>query len=68
MFQFLHHSELKGNNLVDGLVGVDTCWSDVLPGITHEYPPIVSRVSRDTYLANHSGRAIGRKDARLDSC
>jgi len=45
MFQLYHHSKLKGNNLVDGLVRAGTGWSDILPGITHEYRTTVSRVT-----------------------
>ena len=37
MFQFSHHSKLRGNNVVDRLVRASTGWSDILPGITHEY-------------------------------
>ena len=58
MFQFLRHSDLKGNNLVDGLVRAGTGWGDILPGITDEYRNIVSHVSRDTFLAHHNRCAI----------
>ena len=74
--QFLHHSELKGNNLVDELVRAGTGWSDLLPGITQSIALItleyrisaVSHVPRDIYLADHNGRAIDWKNAHRASC
>ena len=65
MFQLSHHSKLKGNNVVDGLVRAGTGWRVILPGIAQAYcANPVPHVPRNRYKTITSQSACNR----LKSC